>query len=388
MRIVRTLCAAAVAATLAGCSSIRVASEPPGARVVWSPDGVEEYREWPPNSAELGGGVPETPLGRSGFYGKTLFVTVEKDGYRRPLPKLVQLHPFRSERLAFDLVELPETVAARMKANGFLFYQEKWVDPAAAGVVEYEGVVMPTDAAYLLGQLSKGLVEYKGQWLTAEAKAAREEADYKAEGLVQYKGRWITPEAAETEARIDAEVAAVAKGKDYPDIEAPRMLGRSDAGGAQVQMVNSTPQAIRFLFSGPISREFAIQPFRSFGVSAEERTILDAGRYEIAVIPSTVDAAGRNVADVIESMRGAGGSLRLDPSWASWPLASGSIISFNYTGIQGDLQESLTRFDEPTPELNVEQPVIEIPEIEIPRPETPRRFQGDSGPGGGGGRNR
>ncbi len=89
-----------------------------------------------------------------------LDVTVEKDGFRRPLPKPVELYALRRETLKFDLSELPESVATRMRAEGKLLYEGNWVDPEQAGVVEFNGIVMKKDVAFRLEQIAKGLVEY------------------------------------------------------------------------------------------------------------------------------------------------------------------------------------------------------------------------------------
>lgn len=387
--IARALGIAILAAGVSGCASLSVQSDPPGATVLWSPDGVQPYKQWPPDSWQwpLADRDTATPFGTRGWFGETYFVTVELDGYRRPLPQIVQLYALRNEKLDFELTELPETVAQRMRDRGFLLYRGEWVDPEVANVVEYNGQVIPRELAFRLTQLEKGLVEYDGEWLTPEEAESREAAERLAAGFIRHKDRWVTPEVRESEERIDKLVAEIAASKSYPDLPAPKNVGTVNLPDAQVQIYNSTPQQAKFYFSGPVSREYVLDPFQSYGVRAEERLILPPGRYDIAVVPTGMDASGRDIGEFARTLEERSGvRLEVDPLWSSWPLPAGRILSFNYTGKDQDLQETLDSFEPPDTQLHFTPPVIEIPEIDLPAEERPRRRPGGGPPGGGGGR--
>ncbi|MCC6546563.1 hypothetical protein IT570_05285 [Candidatus Sumerlaeota bacterium] len=383
-----SLAAMILAASLfSSCSRLKVESNPPGARLMWSRDGLEPYRPWPPNGWETrstkDGNV--TPFGTTGLYQDTFFLTVEKDGYRRPLPKPVQLYSFHREKLSFDLPELPETTSARMHAMGKLYYKGDWVDPEAAGVVEYEGVVMPKDEAFRRSQAAQGLVEYKGEWYTKEKADQKLREDMAAQGLVELKGRWVSAEQKAMEESVDAEVAAIKVTKTYPDLPAPKIIGASvTTDRAQIQLYNSTGQKVRFLFSGPQSAQFVLDPYRSTGVKFEERILLPAGRYDIAVVPTGQDASGRDLASILGDTSSAGLALSKKPVWASWPVANKTQYSFNYTGMEGDLQKSLSDFNAPPPEVKIDVPTIEIPDIKLPEESESERYLPRSGSGGGG----
>lgn len=381
------LCIGVLLAGSMACSRLRVESDPPGARVVWSPDGLEPYRAWPPNSWELTSSSREgiTPFRSSGSYRDTIFITVEKEGYMRPKPELAQLFGFRGEHFRFELRKTPEAYAAEMREQGMLLYRGEWVDPEEAGVAEFEGVVMPAEEAFRLRQRARGLVEFEGEWMTPEEAEAAETELRTAEGFVRFKDRWVTPEVREMELGIDEEVAAIGEETIYQDLPAPRVIGRALIQGAQLQLYNSTGQVVRMLFSGPISREYEIGPYRSVGVRSDDRIILPAGRYDIAIIPSGLDGSGRDLTALAERLGGdAADALSTDPLWGSWPLATGTQVSFNFAGSREGLQDTIDQLDVPVPEFDIEAPEIEIPEFE-PRNSRPRP-PGGGGPGGGGGR--
>lgn len=373
------------------CSRLAVKSNPPGARVLWSPDGVTPYQAWPPNSLALGGAGKSgvTPFSSYGVVSDTFFITVEKDGYRRPRPKPVSLYSFRRETLDFELTELPETYAARMRAEGKLYYRDAWVIPEEVGVIEYEGVVMPKEKAFRLSQLAKGLVEYRGEWYSKEEAARRLSEDRIAEGFVPFKDRWVKPEVRDYEVAIDNEVKLVRTDKVYPDLPAPKVLGSSPVVDAQIQLYNSTGQKIRFLFSGPMSRSYELEPYKSVGVRMDDRILLPAGRYDIVVVPTGLDASGRNLEEILGREGRSGIALSTVSVWSSWPFAPRTQYSFNFTGLEGDLKESLEKFELPTTGTKIEAPTIEIPEIKKPEPqfpigEDPDRPRGrrPGGPGG------
>lgn len=395
-RIDRSLTSLAMTLLIAGlfcsCSRLKVESNPPGAHVLWSRDGVEPFQSWPPSSWEIASTRTnsQTPFRTYGVFSDTVFITVEKDGFRRPLPKPVELYALRRETLKFDLSELPESVATRMRAEGKLLYEGNWVDPEQAGVVEYNGVVMKKDVAFRLEQIAKGLVEYKGAWYSKEEAAAKLQADMTAAGLVAFKGRWITPEEQQAEERIDNEVAEIKAGKTYPDLVAPKVLGGSPTTEAQVQLYNSSGQKVVFHFSGPISKSYELEPYRSTGVRVEDRILLVPGRYEISVVPTGKDASGQDLTALLGKPDRTGGvALSTKKLWGSWPMAGRTQYSFNYTGTEGDLQETLSNFDAPPPKVDIDVPTIEIPEFKLPEQQAPpggpgqwRRPEGGGAPGG------
>ena len=120
-----------------GCSSLRVESDPPGARVLWSRTGLEPFHPWPPNSWEYWNDSSgnTTPFFARGVYGDAVFVTVEKEGFRRPLPKPVQLYAWQGGEVSFELDELPEHYAERMRTEGRILYRGGGVDRGLEGLV-------------------------------------------------------------------------------------------------------------------------------------------------------------------------------------------------------------------------------------------------------------
>ena len=379
------------AGLFSSCTRLKVESNPPGARLMWSRDGLEPYRPWPPNGWDTAASKRSnvTPFATTGLFQDTFFLTVEKEGYRRPLPKPVQLYSFHREKLSFELPELPETTTARMKAMGKLYYRGEWVDPEAAGVTEFEGVVMPKAEAFRRAQLAQGLVEYKGEWYTKEVADQKLREDMAAQGLIEFKGRWVSAQQKALEESVDKEVAGIKVGKTYPDLPAPKIIGASTiTDRAQVQLYNSTGQRVRFLFSGPQSAQYEIDPYRSTGVKIEDRILLPAGRYDIAVVPTGKDASGRDLATILGDANSAGLELSKKPVWASWPIANKTQYSFNYTGLEGDLQEALSDFNAPPPQIKIDVPTIEIPEIKLPEENEADRYLPRSTGGGGGGRRR
>lgn len=382
--------AAVAAILLAGtsCTWVRVKSDPPDARVLWSRSGHDDdWRPWPPTGAWIGGRDQQAPVSSIGLADTSVFVTAEADGYRRPLPQLVEMYPFSRRSVQIQLEELPELTDRRMRSEGYLRYKGQWVRPEEAGVEEYNGVVMPKEKAFALRQQAAGLVEYNGEWLTPADANARIAQERTAAGFVLHKERWVRPEVAEAETRIDDSVGQLLASTelDLGEVSSPRVIGRIDATDARVQMVNSSAQTVRFLFSGPMSREYTIPPFQSLGVRTDERILLPQGRYSIAILPQGVDAAGRPIRDEE--------SISRRTLVGSWPVPAGSILAFNYTGVEGDLTEKLSQFEEPRVDLDFAVPQIVVPQVQLrsnDRSTTPgmrRRgaFPGGGAPGGGAG---
>ncbi|MBI1292126.1 hypothetical protein GC173_12930 [bacterium] len=377
---------AGLALATAGCTTLKVESNPPGARVLWSADGKSNWQPWPPRAWKANADVDSTvtPLRAKGTFGDTVFVTVQKDGYWRPLPKPVELYFGRSSTLRFTLEELPEVRAARLRAEGYVLFRGDWIKPEEYGLVEYKGEILPRDEAFRREQLDKGLVLYNDVWMTAAEKDERFAADMAAKGLVEFKGRWIEAAEQTKEAAVDAEVAAIAKDKAYPDLPIPRVSGSSQRDKSQLQLSNSTGQLVRVLISGPRSLEIELPPYGSAGVKSGDPLVVPAGTYQFAIVPTGRDAAGRDLTQLLGRVDSDSAiTLSTTPLWGTWPMATGQQYSFNYTGSDNNLKENLREFTPPEPKLDFTPPSIEIPEPELPKqPEQTRRPGGEGAPNG------
>jgi len=296
-----------------GCSSLQVKSNPPGARVVWSHDGLEPFRPWPANSWEMDStnGENQTPLSTVGMFGDTFFVTVEKEGYRRPLPKVVQLYPLKKEELEFELAELPDARTQRLRDQGLVYYEGEWVDPEEMGLVEYQAVIMTQEQAERQRRRDQGLVEYQGEWMPPQEAAERREQERAAAGMVQFKDRWVEPEVAEREGAIDERVETIAAQKAYQDLDPPRILERTGLPQARIRVLNVTEEKLEVLISGPISRQYELAPSEGIGAGESGPISLPSGRYRIAMIPGeTTDP---------QEIR-----------YGSWPLPDGVVMEFQF----------------------------------------------------------
>jgi hypothetical protein len=234
---------------------------------------------------------------------------------------------------------------------------------------------------------ARGLVEYNGEWLSPEEAEARLIADKAAAGLVALKGRWVSPEQREAELAIDAEVAAIAEGKSYPDLNTPRITSAPVRDTALLQFSNSTGQVVRLLVSGPVSFETTVDPYGSFGSRERDGVTLPEGSYQIAVVPTGRDAVGRDLTELLQRLdQRAALTLSTEPVWSRWPFVKGQQYSFNFTGASGSLQDRFDSGTTPTPEFEINAPTIVVPDIEIPRrvPANGGFPPGGGNPGGGG----
>ncbi len=295
-----------------GCSRFKVQSDPPGAAILWSPDGMEPWRPWPPRNwdsrAETSENVLITPHGEFGIYGDTVFITVEKEGYRRPLPQIAQLYAFRWNSLKFELKELPETFRARMSEEGRVPYMGNWVFPEEYNLVKYNGDWIPSQLAEELEMRSRGLVRYDNQWMTPEERDRAYERDQLARGLVLYKDRWMSPDVRDLELAIDEEVTRISETRDTRELTAPRFIGRESISDARVQLSNNSNVSVRILLSGPMSREYRLEPRESRGDSGQQPIFLLPGRYRIVIVSEDGQ----------------------EPMYASWPLAPGTYVEIFY----------------------------------------------------------
>ncbi len=372
----------AAAVLVSSCSRLSVTSEPAGAAVLWSPNGYDSWQPWPPRAwdekgvpPEDGGKAPTTPLRETGVYGDTVWVTVEKPGYYRPLPKAAQLYALQNATLEFSLEETPEALAARMRTDGFVSWKGEWVRPEEHDLVEYGGVWMAQSQAHRLSQIAAGMVEYEGEWLTKDQAAARFEAKQLAQGLVLFKDRWVAPEAKAEEEAIDESVAGYRASNPQP-LDLPKVVGPVEGTIAQIQLLNSTDRQVRVMMSGPQSREFILTPYSSVGLAANERVRILPGRYEVVVVPerTLAESSAQHEDSELVALRESA-----EPRYLEVALAEGFQYLINYDiksafgdGPMGDYQAV-------EPKFPIEAPVIEIPEFEMP--ERPQRGRG---PGAGG----
>lgn len=79
----------------------------------------------------------------------------------------------------------------------------------AKGLVKYRGEWLTPNEKLRREQIAKGLVLFNGQWMTPEEKFRREQI---AKGLVFWRDRWVTPEEVRETQRAEFEAAQRAKG--------------------------------------------------------------------------------------------------------------------------------------------------------------------------------
>ncbi len=368
-RIPRAILVAMLAASLAGCTTLSVKSNPPGARVLWSPDGNEPFRDWPPRAfdAQSKDKPRSTPMSHWGRYGDAIFVTVEKDGYRRPLPQVVQLYTFKRNRLSFDLEELAGSVAERETAAGRVLWKGKWVDPAEHGLAVHNGEVMPAAEAERREMAGKGMVSYDGKWVTPEERARLYAQRMTAAGKVESKGRFVSPETARTEAELDAQVAAIEESGAFLDLPLPKNLGRVDSGLAQIQVLNNSSTPATVIFSGPTSWKLDLDAYQSWGIGPGEALQLMEGLYAVAVIPKS----GGQEAPASSATR-ARDAAAVGPvaQLGSARLAAGFNYSYSITGGSALTPESLSSYELPKVTLPVGKTDIAVPNIDEIKAET------------------
>lgn len=84
-----------------GCTMITVESEPPGADVYYSINGLRPWIAWPPGAEQ----VSQTPARVMTFADSVYMVQVVKDGYHPPTPQVVDAMRAGSEVVQFKLIE-------------------------------------------------------------------------------------------------------------------------------------------------------------------------------------------------------------------------------------------------------------------------------------------
>ncbi len=376
------------AAALASCSTLKVTSQPEGARVVWSPDGSEPWRDRPPR-AFGGKPAPTTPFSASGRYGDAIYVSVEKDGYRRPLPQVAQLYTFRRNKPAFVMDELPDALAERKAREGQVLYLGEWVDPAEKNLVVVDGVAMPRAEAERIEMAAKGLVQWQDRWVLPAERERLYGETMKAEGKTLFKERWVMPEVVELETKWDDKVAAVEASGEYLDLGAPKVLGRIDAPLAQLQIFNNSGLPSTVIFSGPTSRSIDLEPYQSWGIQSGETMYVAGGRYNVAMIRRATDL-GASAPESSATRASRSTVLTADrPAFTSQPLAGGFQYSFTIGSGEPLTPESLAAYEPPTVELPVTTQEINVPDIDKVKADTaPKIPDANTGapPGGGTGK--
>lgn len=380
---------AIAAAALSSCSTLKVTSQPEGARVVWSPDGLEPWREWPPRA--FGGKPgPVTPFAASGRYGDTIYVTVEKDGFRRPLPKVVQLYTFRRNKLEFTMDELPDALSERKRLEGQVYYYGEWVDPEEMGLVVVDGTAMPREEAERLDMTAKGFVRWEEGWVLPAERERLYGEKMKAEGKVLYKDRWVAPQVVELESGWDAAVAQVQESGEYLDLGAPKVLGRIDAPLAQIQVFNNSGKPTTVIFSGPTSRSIDLEPYQSWGIQPGETMYVSGGRYDVVTLRRT-PGAGASIAPESSATRASRSMTDASdrPAFTSQPLVAGFQYAFTIGTGEPLTPESLAAYEPPSVELPVTTKEITVPDIDKVKADTaPKIPDASTGapPGGGTGK--
>lgn len=240
-----------------GCSVIRIESEPSGAVILYSKTGMNPWKPL---------GDPEKPLVTPAlfyrFRSSHHFFRVDKHGYASPLPKIVETYPFHKETMKFQLDKTPQTIEKEYLAKGYIRFQNQWVDPKDAGLVEYKGEWMKPEEKFAAEQRDKGLALYDGKWVTFEEKEKAFARDQMEKGLVSLKGRWVTSDDKAQEEKIDLTVVETFQ-QQHRTPEIPAVVGTITEDQTRIRVLNGTGDKIIFYFSGKKSLRVALGPYES-----------------------------------------------------------------------------------------------------------------------------
>lgn len=264
---------------ISGCSVIRIESEPSGAVILYSATGMEPWKPL---------GDPESPLLTPAFFYRFRsshhFFRVDKSGYAAPRPKIVETYPFHRETVSFQLEKTPQTIEKEYLDKGYIRYQDQWVIPKDAGLVEYKGEWMKPGEKFIAEQKDSGLVLYEDKWMTPGEKEKLFARDQAEKGLVPLKSRWVTPEEKTREEEIDLAVEEVFK-KEHRNPEIPSVVGTITENQTRIRVLNGTGDKIIFYISGKKSLRAALGPYES-----QNLDILP-GHYRIAGVALTQNIA-------------------------------------------------------------------------------------------------
>lgn len=385
---------------LSGCTTtLNVKSEPSGAQVLWSPTGVDDWRPWPPRTWNAVANPEErepviTPYKDTASFSDTVWITVEKEGYYRPLPQVAQLYSLKHQKLEFALEETPELEKQRLLAQGFVPYKGNYVKPEELGLVEYNGVWMLKAEAELQQKRDAGLILYQEKWVTPAERDRLYAADQQALGFIEFKGRWVKPEVQAKELEVDKVVQQILAEPTRP-LRTPRVVGSLDQDLAQLQVHNSSRFPIRVYLSGSRSDELILNAYETYGTAQGERFTLIPGEYQIAVKtenpvfdPATVRvaAADQGTSGTTVVNEEVLGEVAILPSVTTHAFSGGFqyLITFELNAQEdsGKLRE----YERKVPSLPEGLPTIVIPEFKQPeQPQGPPGAPGAAGgrPGGG-----
>lgn len=386
-------------AFLGGCATtLNVASEPAGAQVLWSPTGVQDWRPWPPRTwnATISDQEREpvfTPYKDSATFSDTVWITVEKEGYYRPLPQVAQLYSQNHEKLVFKLVETPELEEQRLRAEGYVLYKGEFVKPEELNLVEYKGSWFTAPEADLLSKRDAGLIQYKDRWVTVDERDRLYAEDQRALGFIQFKNRWVKPEVQAKEVAVDEQVTKLFA-EQTTELRAPRVVGSLNQDLSQLQIHNSSRLPIRVYLSGVRSDELVLDAYETYGTQQDNRFTILPGEYRIAVVSATSPLA--SAASDQDTAEGAAQDAQALAEALS-QTEPVETVSTTTTTFKGGLQYLITfevnpqensgrlqEYQRQEPTLPEGLPTIEIPEINLP--EKPKGPPGAGGGAGGGGR--
>jgi hypothetical protein len=325
----------AVMALAGGCAMIKVETDPPGARVEYSYNGLAPWQPW-----RGGQGKDLAPSRNIVWCGTSCFVRAEKEGYRPTPPKLIEAFMFDWETVRFDLVASPELEAMERRAQGLVLFEGQWVDPGQQGLVERDGKWMTPEENYTLEQQAAGLISFDGRWMTPAERESLFAEQQRAKGMTFYQGRWM--KAADREKRIQIEEAIdTAMALQPMALPVKEAMPVPRAGVTELKLYNGTRSPIHAYFAGPVAFETYVDPLGS-----ASRTI-PPGHYRIAMVP------------VLPEQPAQAGEMTFE-DYAD--VGKGVVFSLSYTGDPGKLLRDLKA----QPVVDLELPEIVIPEIELP----------------------
>ena len=266
-----------ILALIAGCAVVRIESDPPGAVILYSPNGMPP---WTPLGQE--GDYILTPATHRHFNKKVHFYRVVKAGYLSTLPQLAESYPFHRSTLHFTLGKTRATIESEYREKGYVLLDGKWVDPQEKGLVEYQGKWITPEEKFTKEQREKGLVKFEGKWMTPEEKKKAFTRKQKEEGLILFKGRWITQADKQLEQEIDEHVDS-AFSSEHRELPHPGVMGAIPGEKSRVRVLNGTGGDVMFFFSGKDSHRMALHYYESRNID------LEPGSYRVAVFPVAPD---------------------------------------------------------------------------------------------------
>ena len=257
LRFVPTL---ACIAAISGCAAVRITSDPPGADVVCSPTGTPPWLPWPPQESR----PLTTPVRKWIRPDPYYFVRANKDGYFPAPPQFMDVGPWRRQHLHFRLEPTLELFARQQRERGLVLYSGQWLNPKEHDLVEYQGKWMPTAEKFKREQQAKGLVFHDGlsRWMTPKEKEAIEAEEKRAKGLVEFKGQWLTPLEADLQQLIDRQTERIAASTVTYELRV-ELIGPVFTSGSELRVTDLSGHLLEVLASGPQSRRSQVPPYNT-----------------------------------------------------------------------------------------------------------------------------